>query len=158
MTQKHSLNATGSLKKENEGQHTSHKEKSLESKGNSLKSHSLYIRLKAVPWAAPRLSKEGVYDIRAKDKQWLRWLVKEQWSRAPLTCPVEVHFKFGFVTKRLYPFHTKKPDVDNLVKLSLDALKKIVVMDDNQVFKISAEKYYAEDDHIRIEIVEHICP
>ena len=155
MTQKHSLNAAGSIKKENEGQHTSHKEKSLESKGNGLKSHSLYIRLKAVPWAAPRLSKEGVYDIRAKDKQWLRWLVKEQWTDAPLICPVEVHFKFGFVTKRLYPYHVKRPDLTNYQKLMEDCLNKIVIADDRQVFKISAEKYYADDDHIRIEIIEH---
>jgi len=125
---------------------------------NSLKSYFLYIKLKAVPWAAPRLSKEGVYDIRGKDKQWLRWLVKEQWTKPLLSGPLEIHFKFGFVTKRIAPYHTKKPDVDNLVKCVMDCLKKIVIVDDNQVFKISAEKYYSPDDHIRIEIVEHPMP
>lgn len=119
--------------------------------------HDIHLNLKAVPWAAPKLSKKGVYDIRGKEKQWLRWLIKEQWPRAPIPGPVEVHFKFGFKSKKPSEYHTKKPDCTNMQKLAEDCLNKIVIEDDRQVFKISAEKYYAADDHIHIVIVEHIC-
>jgi Holliday junction resolvase RusA-like endonuclease len=124
-------------------------------KKNLNTSHELYLKIKAVPWAAPRISKHGVQDLRAKDKQWVRWLVKEQWVGPVLTCPLEVRFYFGFKAKKIGPFHTKKPDVDNIVKLFLDTLKKTVMLDDNLVFKISAEKYYSSDDHVRIVIIEH---
>lgn len=45
---------------------------------------------------------------------------------------------------------TKKPDVDNIIKVVLDSLNKIAYEDDKQVIKVSLEKLYTEDDE-RIE-------
>ena len=38
--------------------------------------------------------------------------------------------------------HTVRPDIDNLVKAVLDALKGIIWSDDKQVWGIRAKKYY----------------
>ncbi len=41
---------------------------------------------------------------------------------------------------------TKKPDIDNIVKIVLDALNKYVFEDDNQITKLDVEKVYAEEE------------
>ena len=37
---------------------------------------------------------------------------------------------------------TKKPDIDNVIKIALDALNKIAFKDDNQITKIEVEKRF----------------
>ena len=53
--------------------------------------------------------------------------------------------------------HTKKPDIDNLIKYVLDALQghNGYFVDDAQIIRIYAEKIYADDDpRTEIMIVE----
>ena len=138
---------------------------SLESIPN--KSHEIFLKIKAVPWAAPIITWRGAFDIRNKDKTFLRWQIKEKWTDKILSCPIELKLFFGFsppksTSKKKVDSmisgrakHVKKPDVTNLGKLLEDCLKKICIEDDNQVFKISSEKYWATSDHIRIVIIEH---
>lgn len=53
-----------------------------------------------------------------------------------------------------YP--TKKPDIDNTIKLILDALNNIVYHDDVQVVDLVTKKRYGEVEQIEI-IVEDVC-
>ena len=39
---------------------------------------------------------------------------------------------------------TKKPDIDNIVKIILDAMNNVAFKDDTQITKISVEKKYSE--------------
>ena len=50
---------------------------------------------------------------------------------------------------------TKKPDIDNIAKVVLDAINKYVIHDDSQVTKISVEKKYAEEAKLVIKIEEY---
>lgn len=50
---------------------------------------------------------------------------------------------------------TKKPDIDNIVKVILDALNKYVFEDDNQITKLEVEKVYSEDEKIYVLIEEY---
>ena len=50
---------------------------------------------------------------------------------------------------------TKKPDIDNVVKIVLDALNKMAFKDDNQITKLEVEKQYAEEEKIYISIKEY---
>lgn len=50
---------------------------------------------------------------------------------------------------------TKKPDIDNIVKIILDALNKMAFKDDNQITKIDVEKVYAEEEKVYIKIEEY---
>ena len=50
---------------------------------------------------------------------------------------------------------TKKPDVDNIAKVVLDALNKVVFKDDNQVSKIFVEKKYDTEERLHIEVKEY---
>ena len=53
--------------------------------------------------------------------------------------------------------HTKKPDIDNLIKFVLDALQgqNGFFLDDSQVVRLYAEKIYTDDNpHTEIIILE----
>lgn len=50
---------------------------------------------------------------------------------------------------------TKKPDIDNIVKIILDALNKMAFKDDNQITKIEVEKTYGEVEMIFVKIEEY---
>ena len=50
---------------------------------------------------------------------------------------------------------TKKPDVDNIIKVVLDSLNKIAYEDDKQVIKVSLEKLYTkENERIEFDVKE----
>ena len=50
---------------------------------------------------------------------------------------------------------TKKPDIDNIAKIVLDALNKLAFNDDNQITKLNIEKIYAEEEKICVKIEEY---
>lgn len=50
---------------------------------------------------------------------------------------------------------TKKPDIDNIIKIVLDGMNKFAFKDDTQVTKIEVEKKYAKESKIYIKIEEY---
>lgn len=50
--------------------------------------------------------------------------------------------------------HTKKPDIDNLIKSVLDALNGIAYSDDSKIIKVAAEKQYSEKPRTELIIKE----
>ncbi len=50
---------------------------------------------------------------------------------------------------------TKKPDIDNIVKIVLDALNKIAFKDDNQITKLEVEKVYGSQEKVIIRVEEY---
>jgi len=49
----------------------------------------------------------------------------------------------------------KKPDIDNITKVVLDAINNYVIKDDIQVSKICVEKRYANEEKLYIKIEEY---
>ena len=49
----------------------------------------------------------------------------------------------------------KKPDIDNVTKVVLDALNKMAFKDDNQITKINVEKVYSEVEKIEVKVEEY---
>ncbi len=50
---------------------------------------------------------------------------------------------------------TKKPDIDNIIKIILDAMNKFAFKDDTQVTKLEIEKKYARSPKVYIKIEEY---
>ena len=50
---------------------------------------------------------------------------------------------------------TKKPDIDNIVKIVLDALNKMAFKDDNQITKLEVEKLYGQEEKIVVRVEEY---
>lgn len=48
----------------------------------------------------------------------------------------------------------KKPDLDNIVKIVLDALNGVAFADDKQVISISAGKHYSADPRVEVYVTE----
>lgn len=49
----------------------------------------------------------------------------------------------------------KKPDIDNITKVVLDAINNYVIKDDIQVSKIFVEKKYATEEKLYIKVEEY---
>ena len=49
----------------------------------------------------------------------------------------------------------KKPDIDNIAKIILDALNKLAFNDDNQITKLSIEKEYCKEEKVYIKIEQY---
>ena len=50
--------------------------------------------------------------------------------------------------------HTKKPDLDNLIKICLDGMNGIIFKDDSQITSIHATKVYGEIAKVEVLVRE----
>lgn len=50
---------------------------------------------------------------------------------------------------------TKKPDIDNVVKIVLDSMNKFAFKDDTQITKIEVEKLYGAEEKLYVKIEEY---
>lgn len=53
---------------------------------------------------------------------------------------------------KLHP--TKKPDLDNVAKIILDALNKLAFDDDSQVVKLVVEKHFSDNPRVEVRLEE----
>jgi Holliday junction resolvase RusA-like endonuclease len=117
-----------------------------------------------IPWAAPKMTRSGfVYDIRSKEKKWLRWNVKQLYTDQAIQGYVVIDFTFYFPVPS-YVSKKKKAlmlageiiptssDCTNLQKLSEDCVKNIIITDDRNVAQITSRKLYGEKENIIIKI------
>lgn len=78
-------------------------------------------------------------------KEEVGWLAKAAGVRVPFTCHVEMRV-------RLVPKDKVCMDLDNALKVTVDALKGIVYADDDQIMKITAERVPADPTGKRLEV------
>ena len=60
--------------------------------------------------------------------------------------------KSDMLANRILPM--KKPDVDNIAKIILDALNKIAYIDDSQVIELIVKKRYSAESKVTVHIEE----
>ena len=131
------------------------------------------IYLEPIPKARPRfhLVRGHVHTYTPAKTANYEKRIAEAWSeQAGFTfdkdIPLAVHIYFGMpipksTTKKNKSLmlegllkHTKKPDIDNLIKSVLDGLNGVAWEDDAQIVRISAEKYYSLYPSVTIYIAE----
>lgn len=119
------------------------------------------------PWAAHKGFGRRAYNPRYQERLEAQWQLRSQWKNEPIQHPVSVEFIFALpvpssTSQKLRSKmlsgeirHMKKPDATNLQKFMEDAIKGIVIADDNQVVKICSSKKYSETPmtEIRIEVL-----
>lgn len=101
----------------------------------------------------------GTYDKDKQDKKDFAAIASYNAPREPLGCPVIVcidfwlkrpksHYGTGRNSDKLKPSspgqHIKKPDVDNLGKLAVDALTGLFWKDDCQIVNLDVTKQYGD--------------
>jgi len=121
-----------------------------------------------------RFSRRGKYvvtynDQRKEEEGWIL-LAKSQitdffkdivWVTLIFYMPrPKSHYGIGEKSARLKAnapiYHTKKPDVDNLVKFCLDCLNGLAWQDDSQISEMRVRKIYSEEPRTEITIGEII--
>ena len=74
----------------------------------------------------------------------------------PITTPIEITMNFRIrkpkSVKRDYP--TVAPDLDKYIRAVNDGLTGTAFVDDSQIIKITATKFYAENPGVDIEVSE----
>lgn len=134
--------------------------------------------IEPVEQARPRATRMGkgtrLYDPKkvAVFKRQLGLLAKQQMldrGLEPYDGPLEVHMVFYRPVqasiskkeraKRLSGVHrpTVKPDLDNYIKSTSDALNGILWADDNLIISLEAKKFYAEQPHLTVEVRRQKC-
>lgn len=91
-------------------------------------------------------------------------------GRPPIEGPVDLAVEAHFSIPPSWPkyrkqaaldgskLHTSAPDTDNIVKAALDALNKIVWIDDSQVVRIIASKHYGTTPGLMIAVNAYKLP
>lgn len=125
-------------------------------------------QMKIKPMGAVRMTRRGKFTSSTAQrylqyKSFIGYEFKKQRKGDPLKGPIEVEIIFtmpipeswSLKKKReaLGGYHTKKSDIDNLIKGCFDAANKIVWEDDNQVCKVSAIKIYGNIPGIRMTVL-----
>ena len=103
-----------------------------------------------VPAARPRVTFHGTYNPKQNELRKLSLIIKSQWKCHPLSGPIFLTINFYMpipkslsLKKQLALIdtpHTKKPDLDNLLKQTLDASSNIIFNDDSQIYRILSTK------------------
>lgn len=74
----------------------------------------------------------------------------------PISVPIDLEIEFNFIKPRTTKrkFHSVKPDIDNLIKAVCDSCNKVFFIDDSQIVRVRATKFYSEKECIRVVIKE----
>ena len=125
-----------------------------------------------VAQARPRATRFGrgirLYDLEQVHvyKAQLAQSAQFMYHDEPLTGPLVVTIKFYRAiqqseTKKRYRLKaqgtirpTKKPDLDNYIKSTLDGLNGVLWVDDNEIVELHTGKYYSDHPRIEIEVEE----
>ena len=130
------------------------------------------IIIKGIPLAQKRHRHIGkfvrVYDPSSKDKKSFASKLNKQWKKKALNGNIllfvtyymprpKKHYrtgKFSNVLKKDAPeYHKIKPDIDNLIKLTMDASTGVLWEDDCVVVGVVAKKLYSENPRTEITIL-----
>lgn len=125
-----------------------------------------------VAQARPRATRFGrgirLYDLEQVHvyKAQLAESAQFMYHGEPLTGPLVVTIKFYRAiqqseTKKRHRLKaqgairpTKKPDLDNYIKSTLDGLNGVLWVDDNEIVELHTGKYYSDHPRIEIEVEE----
>lgn len=129
--------------------------------------YEIIIPAKPIAKSRPRKGKYGNFYIpkRTQKCEDIIKLFASQKIKEPLKGAVELYVIFKLrkpVRYRAKKYKDKvipcdkRPDLSNYIKTVEDALNGVAYFDDGQVYKITAEKVYAEKDEIIIKVKEVI--
>ncbi|MFT9452382.1 RusA family crossover junction endodeoxyribonuclease [Liquorilactobacillus ghanensis] len=135
--------------------------------------YRLKFEIEPVEQERPRATRYGkgirLYDPKkvVAFKQNLGYAAKFKFKHEPIAKPIRIEIKFfralqKSLTKnerarRLSHVHRPivKPDLDNYIKSTLDALNGIIWVDDNLIVDLNAHKYYSDNPRIELEVEEY---
>ena len=123
------------------------------SEGSSMRLVEFFVRGNPVPKQSYRALKSGggyiEKDVRAWQERVSRSAGFEMQGRAPSNHWIEVELDFVLQ-------HNRRVDLDNLSKNVLDALKRVVYVDDSQIVHLILHKHYGNAAGVYVLVSEVI--
>lgn len=123
-----------------------------------LRNKSYVIDINPIPWQRARINGNRFYDAQKQDKNSFGLFLLNQHNNEPLfDKPVHLDVIFympipkSITQRKSSRYHSTFPDLDNLCKFLLDAIKDILIIDDRIICSLSAKKIY--DKHARTEVL-----
>ncbi len=116
-------------------------------------------------WAAPYFARNHGVNPRFREKEKAIYELKKQYTGPLIEQAVSIGIFFFMkipksASKKMREKMlkdevkcTKKPDIDNACKFSLDCIKGLIIKDDNQIVKLLSYKRYSENPETCITIV-----
>jgi Holliday junction resolvase RusA-like endonuclease len=136
-----------------------------------LEGENMLINIPGVPIAKkrPRFARRGGFVTtynpqESEEGKWITLAMSQIKEKKPAHIPIVLNIIFVMpipkstskkkadLMREGVIFHTKKPDLDNLIKFVKDCLNGIAWHDDSQVYKIWAEKRYGDNPETNISI------
>lgn len=120
--------------------------------------------IKCIPMGAVRMTRAGKFTSDSakrylKYKKSVALQLLSQHKKDPFDAALEVEVIFRLpipesIRNHTNPFqlHTKKPDIDNLIKGLFDAANGIIWVDDNRVSSMIVKKVYSNNPGIHLEV------
>lgn len=124
----------------------------------------IIIQGKPIAKKRPRFTKQGfAYNAQSKEMKETKEEIEKQWNHDIIKEPVSIRARFympipkaiGSKKKRALLFnkyHSKKPDIDNLLKYYFDCMNGICFVDDSQISAVDAKKIYSDEPRTEILI------
>jgi len=106
----------------------------------------------------PRVSKHGrpftPKKTKSKEAEFKWWLIKLKAPKfdGPLLMQIGCYFKKPKSAPKTRRCPTVKPDIDNIVKLVLDAGNGILYDDDKQIVSLRVDKFYGEREMVCLHV------
>jgi Holliday junction resolvase RusA-like endonuclease len=133
----------------------------------SMREKHYTIPISPIPWRRAGIGKTAMcgtkfYDTQINEKiAFGLYLIKQHGSdpifKTAISIDITFHMKKPFRDKKTSKiYHHTKPDLDNLIKLLLDAIvaTKTIMTDDNIVSIINAQKIFSADPRTEFTIRE----
>ena len=121
----------------------------------------LFIKTVPIPKGRPRFY--GGHAVTPEKTRKYEKLIRDSWEHGiveadslmidmEFTMPIPQSLSKKKQSELVAMPHTKKPDLDNLVKAVLDALNGVAYMDDSRISNINASKEYGREPSVWIGI------
>ena len=104
-----------------------------------------------------------VYNPSAPRLKEIRSILRTVWEDEPIDAPIELEVVFHMkiaknISKRRRLLmegqcHCQSSDIDNILKLYLDAMNNLIYVDDRQVWKLTASKVFSSDPRAEIKVM-----
>lgn len=97
-----------------------------------------------------------------KTEKWERLVAlisaKQRFQRELPTCPLRATMTFYLPRPKSLPkkteHHTKKPDLDNLIKSVIDGMQGVLFYSDSQIYMVNALKMYSvKNQGVAVELI-----
>lgn len=117
------------------------------------------VNVPPIAWKRAARNGKRVYDAQARDKVSFGLYLGQQHNEESLfDMPIHVEITFYMPISKSSKgskfYHSSPPDLDNLTKFCLDAIKDVLITDDRIICSLFAEKVYDENPRTELIITE----